>query len=322
MKLGIFLLTENFHQNCKGAIEDDIKIAQYAENLEFDEVWFAEHHFNAFSVIPNTTLMMTYLAAKTEKIRIGSAAFLAPFYHPVRLAEEIATLDNLSSGRINIGFAKGGFALDIKSFNKSATTLREEMFSTVDTVNNTLYENLLLQPKPLQKKIPCFIATFSTLETVEYAAKNGYGIMFSQGATIDECVEVQEQYKKISGFYPETVLMRVFCVQKTKQEALNLAIPATEHFVKSMKAIQRDEKQPIFNKENYDELLNQRGEFFDGDKFIKAGIIGAVDDCVETIQIIKRRIKNLHLVLKIASTTLDVSKEMLQEFNQKIKPKL
>lgn len=322
MKLGIFLLTENFHQDSTTTIANDIDTAIYAEKLGFDEIWFAEHHFNAFSVIPNPSLMMAHLAAKTNTIRIGSAAFLAPFYHPIRLAEEIATLDNLSNGRINVGFAKGGFALDMEFFNQSATSLRTEMFAAIKKIEHTLYENSFLQPKPIQHKIPFFVATFSTFETIEFAAKNGYGLMFSQGAKIEKCEEAQEQYKAIAGFYPQTVLMRVFSLAKTKEEAYRIAIPATEHFVKSMRAIQRNEKQPVFDKQNYEELLAQRYQFFDASKFIEAAIIGNLDDCIENIETIKRRVKNLHLVLKVASTDIKVTKKMLQEFSEKIKPKL
>ena len=70
MKWGLFLLAENFYQDSTKTITDDIDTAIYAEELGFDEIWFAEHHFNAFSVIPNPALMMSCLEVKTKKIRI------------------------------------------------------------------------------------------------------------------------------------------------------------------------------------------------------------------------------------------------------------
>lgn len=322
MKWGLFLLAENFYQDSIKTITADIDTATYAEKLGFDEIWFAEHHFNTFSVIPNPALMMSYLAAKTIKIRIGSAAFLAPFYHPIRLAEEIATLDTLSQGRINAGFAKGGFALDMEFFNQSSETLRTKMFHTIEKIEQMLYGNSWFQPKPIQHKIPFFVATFSTFETIEFAAKNGYGLMFSQGATLKECEEAQEAYQKIAGFYPETILMRVFALAQSTKEAYRMAIQATEHFVKSMRAIQRHEKQPLFDPKNYEELLNQRYEFFDANKFLEAGIIGDEESCLKHIQTIKRRVKNLHLVLKPASTNIQETKKMLKEFSEKIKLKV
>ncbi|TKI69329.1 LLM class flavin-dependent oxidoreductase [Sulfurimonas crateris] len=322
IKLGIFLLTENFHDDAHNTILNDIETACYAEELGFDEVWFGEHHFNSFSVIPNPSLMMANLAAKTKSIRIGTAAFLTPFYNTTRLAEEIATLDNLSNGRINAGFAKGGFALDLEYFNKNSDTLRDELYANVKDIEQKLYKDEQFQPKPLQEKIPTFIATFATKETIAFAAHNGYGLMFSQGTTLDACEEAQESYKNIAGFYPQTVLMRVFAVADTKEEAKEIALPATDHFVKSMRAVKAKGAQPKFNKANYNELLAQRYAFFDAKTFMEAAIVGSVDDCIEHILNIKRRIKNLHLTLKVASSESNTTTGMLKIFSQKIKPKI
>lgn len=320
MKLGIFLLTESFHANPHAAILNDVNLASYAEELGFDEVWFAEHHFNSFSVIPNPSLMMAYVAAKTKHIRIGSAAFLAPFYHPVRLAEEIATLDNLCNGRLNAGFAKGGFTLDMKHFAKGVDALRGELYAHVEVIHKTLYEQKELYPKPLQKNIPFFIATFSTKQSIEFAAKNSYGLMFSQGATIEECEDACKLYKEIAGFEPEVVLMRVFYVAETYKEAYEEAVVATEHFVKSMRSLNAHGTQPSFNKVNYKALLSQRYDFFDAQKFMQNALVGEAEKLIQEILQIKRRIKNLHLVLKVASTNAQTTREVLKNFSTQIKP--
>jgi alkanesulfonate monooxygenase SsuD/methylene tetrahydromethanopterin reductase-like flavin-dependent oxidoreductase (luciferase family) len=322
MKLGIFLLHENFHETPYLTIHNDLELAVYAEELGFDEVWFAEHHFNSFSIIPNPSLTMAYLSAKTTKIRIGSAAFLAPFYHPVRLAEEIATLDTLSFGRINAGFAKGGFTLDMEHFELSAQELRDLTYKNVEKIDDLLHSYSRLEPKPLQKKVPFFIATFSTKESIEFAAKNGYGLMFSQGATIEECEEASNYYHSIAGFYPEAVVMRVFSVAHSSEKAREIALPATDYFVKCMHAVKAKKKQPKFFQENYEELLQQRYEFFDAKKFMQSGIIGSEEECIEQIKQLQSRVKNLHLVLKVGSSNIQMSREMLSIFNEKIKPKI
>jgi len=322
MKIGIFLLTENYGGPEHVTIANDIELGVYAEELGFDEVWFAEHHFNAFSVIPNPTLMMATLAAKTKHIRIGSAAFLAPFYQSVRLAEEIATLDNLSLGRIDAGFAKGGFAYDVEYFEKSPQNLRQEMFESVAKIDETLQNYTLLQPKPLQKRIPFYIATFSTIQTIEFAANNGYGLMFSQGATLEQCREAQEIYKNRAGFYPEVVLMRVFCVEDDYESAYNKAMPVTDHFIKCMRSVQSRQLQPTFKKENYEALLRQRFSFFDGKKFIDSAILGDKEECAKQIKQIKSEIKNLHLILKVASSNAMQTRQMLKVFSEDIQPLL
>jgi alkanesulfonate monooxygenase SsuD/methylene tetrahydromethanopterin reductase-like flavin-dependent oxidoreductase (luciferase family) len=320
MRLGIFLLTENYGSSARTTIANDIELGVYAEELGFDEVWFAEHHFNGFSVIPNPTLMMATLAARTTRIRIGSAALLAPFYQSIRLAEEIATLDNLSSGRIDAGFAKGGFAYDIDLFEKSPQDLRQEMFDSVDKIGDTLYSNPILEPKPLQKSIPFYIATFSTNETIEYAAKNGYGLMFSQGATLQQCIDAQELYREIAGEYPEVVLMRVFYMDEAYQSAYQNALPATDHFIKSMRAVKSKAKRPSFHQENYSALRDQRFQFFDGKNFLDNAILGNREECQAEIEKINGEIKNLHLVLKVASSDAMQTREMLKRFSQEIQP--
>src|SRR5947207_3300729 len=69
----------------------------------YDAVWLAEHHFSSFSVCPSVHMMGVLAAARTTRLRIGTGVSLAPFYHPLRLAEEVALLDQVSGGRVNWG---------------------------------------------------------------------------------------------------------------------------------------------------------------------------------------------------------------------------
>ena len=76
---------------------------QIMDQNGYDAVWLTEHHFNDYSVCPSIPVIGTYAAARTRNIRIGTGVCLAGFYHPLRLAEEIALLDTLSGGRVNWG---------------------------------------------------------------------------------------------------------------------------------------------------------------------------------------------------------------------------
>jgi len=83
--------------------ERAIERFEIMDDTGYDAVWLAEHHFSSFSVCPSVHMMATMAAAQTERLRIGTAVSLAPFYHPLRLAEEVALLDVLSGGRVNWG---------------------------------------------------------------------------------------------------------------------------------------------------------------------------------------------------------------------------
>lgn len=333
MKIGLFCLTEHFEGAVQESIMEQLRLVELADQLGFDEAWFGEHHFNGFSVIPDPTAMIGYAAARTGCIRLGSAGFLAPFYHPVRLAESIAVLDNLSGGRINAGFAKGGFAPDTKHFTRDPDNLRNAMFEITEAVDDLLhsknptysgafasFENVNLQPKPFQKRIPFFVATFANPDTIRFAARHGYGLLMSQGATIQECVDAQNLYRSIAKIDPEIVLMRVFCVADTYDEAYTMARPAVDHFVKSMRAASAEIPQPKYDQDKYDAILLEREAFFDGQKFFDSAILGTPDECIATIKSIQEELHNIHLVLKPSSSDAGQNRLMLSVFNSHIRP--
>ena len=335
MKIGLFCLTEHFEGAVQESIMEQLRLVELADQLGFDEAWFGEHHFNGFSVIPDPTAMIGYAAARTGCIRLGTAGFLAPFYHPVRLAESIAVLDNLSSGRINAGFAKGGFAPDTKHFTRDPDNLRNAMFEITEAVDELLhtnnasysgafasFENVNLQPQPFQKRIPFFVATFANPDTIRFAARHGYGLLMSQGATIQECVEAQHLYHSIAKVDPEIVLMRVFCVADTYDEAYRIARPAVDHFVKSMRAVSAQIPQPKYDQDKYNAILQEREAFFDGQKFFDSAILGTPDECITTIKTIQKELNNIHLVLKPSSSDPGQNRMMLSVFNSEIRPQI
>src|SRR3954449_12176363 len=93
--------------------EDAVRIQQqidqvcYAEALGFSDVWLTEHYFTGESVYNDSLMFAAALAMKTSRIRIGFAVVQTAFHHPVRLAGQLALLDNLSNGRIDVGIGKG-----------------------------------------------------------------------------------------------------------------------------------------------------------------------------------------------------------------------
>jgi alkanesulfonate monooxygenase SsuD/methylene tetrahydromethanopterin reductase-like flavin-dependent oxidoreductase (luciferase family) len=88
-------------------IDQQIEQVCYAERLGFSDVWLTEHYFTGESVYNDALMFASALAMRTERIRIGFAVVQMPFHHPVRLAVQLALLDNLSKGRIDVGVGKG-----------------------------------------------------------------------------------------------------------------------------------------------------------------------------------------------------------------------
>jgi probable F420-dependent oxidoreductase len=81
--------------------------AAYAEELGFDSVWLSEHHFTDEGYLPCLPAVLGALAARTSRVRLGTAVLLAPLHHPLRLAEDLAVIDQLCDGRLDVGLAPG-----------------------------------------------------------------------------------------------------------------------------------------------------------------------------------------------------------------------
>jgi alkanesulfonate monooxygenase SsuD/methylene tetrahydromethanopterin reductase-like flavin-dependent oxidoreductase (luciferase family) len=100
----------------------------------YDAVWLAEHHFSSFSVCPSVHMTGTLAAARTRRLRIGTAVSLAAFYHPLRLAEEVALLDVLSGGRVNWGAGRGFSRGEFTAFGVPAEESTSRFRETVEIV--------------------------------------------------------------------------------------------------------------------------------------------------------------------------------------------
>lgn len=156
----------------------------------YDCVWLAEHHFNTYSVCPSVNVMATHVAARTERLRIGMAVSLAAFYHPLRLAEEVAMIDVLSGGRVNWGAGRGFDRAEFEAFDVRVEESSDRFRECVDIVlaawrSERLsyqgrfwrYEGVEVLPKPLQAPHPPVWLAATSLDSIRRAAEKGFDIL-------------------------------------------------------------------------------------------------------------------------------------------------
>ncbi|MGH7915221.1 MAG: LLM class flavin-dependent oxidoreductase [Candidatus Binataceae bacterium] len=208
----------------------------------FDAVWLTEHHFNDYSVCPSIPVMGAYAAARTRKLRIGAGVTLAAFYHPLRLAEEIALLDILSGGRVNWGAGRGFDPREFRTFGvpieESHTRFREAVDIVIKAWTNERltyrgqffsFENIEVLPKPLQQPHPPAWIAAGSLDAAAWAASAGYSILIGPHTTHAETGQQRELYLQqlhehghfVQG--RETPITRFLAIAPTDTEAAEVA---------------------------------------------------------------------------------------------------
>jgi alkanesulfonate monooxygenase SsuD/methylene tetrahydromethanopterin reductase-like flavin-dependent oxidoreductase (luciferase family) len=173
----------------------------------YDAVWLAEHHFSSFSVCPSVHMMGTLAAARTQRLRIGTGVSLAAFYHPLRLAEEVALLDVLSGGRVNWGagrgFSRGEFAAFGVTPEESGPRFRETVEIVLKawseerltwTGEYFRFEDVEILPKPTQKPLPVWMAA-SSEPAIDWAAGRGFSILMDPHSSFAELAQKRRRYE-------------------------------------------------------------------------------------------------------------------------------
>ena len=134
MELGLFNLLPQRDpaKPARTAAMEALEQIRLAEALGFDVAWFAEHHFLNYSLCPSPLLMAAWVAGQTERIRVGSAVVVVPLYQPARLLEEIAFVDQVSGGRLELGLGSGYQAYEFDRFGVDVADAREILHETLD----------------------------------------------------------------------------------------------------------------------------------------------------------------------------------------------
>lgn len=185
------------------------KVVDEAERMGVDSVWLAEYHFSPFSVLASPVTVATAIAVRTERIRIGFGVMLLPLGNPIRIAEEVATLDHISQGRLEFGVGRGTFPDHHDAFDSPYPESRgrfEEYLEIIlkawDTGEFSFegehYQchNLNVRPKPYQDPHPPIRVGLTSAETFPIIGRMGYPIFInpSRVFALSELAQHVEQY--------------------------------------------------------------------------------------------------------------------------------
>jgi probable F420-dependent oxidoreductase len=277
---------------------DVISGAREAEELGYDAVHMVEHHFQPDGYNPSPLMTLAAAAAVTERVDLGTNILLVPLYHPVKLAEDVAVLDNISGGRVKLGVAPGyvteefagmtvPYAERFRRFEEALDIMqlawREETFSFEGefwTIPETR-----LTPKPVQPGGPPLWYGVSGPRLLRRAARRGAALAVSPRHTVEEVRGHLATYEAACdefGHHPtDRPIMREVFVAETREEAERIAAPAVTHLFRELygrksasgeRPLQSDTGEVVSDHEQVD-FANFRSRY----------IIGTPDDALSAV---------------------------------------
>jgi alkanesulfonate monooxygenase SsuD/methylene tetrahydromethanopterin reductase-like flavin-dependent oxidoreductase (luciferase family) len=241
---------------------DTLDQAAYAEVLGFESVWPVEQHFNpGLSIIPSPLLMLSALAERTHTLRLGIAIVLLPLSHPVRVAEEIATLDVLSNGRVEFGIGRGSIPSHFTGFGVAQSQSRERFLESLEVILKAWtterlsfhgrffhVDNLSVVPKPVQQPYPPIRVASNSEDTFALMGRLGYPIFVASQVNpfhkIREYLPLYRQAREAAG-QPEcsredvTVLMPLYVGDNPAQIRQDLE-PSISHWLQTVATLYPD----------------------------------------------------------------------------------
>ncbi|HXD13820.1 MAG TPA: LLM class flavin-dependent oxidoreductase [Xanthobacteraceae bacterium] len=229
MEFGYFTLSDNHYENNPRTpnqfVADITAEALHAEELGMHSVWIGEHHFNSLGVLSCPELVLGHVAAKTKRVRLAPAVTVLPLHHPIRVAEQWATLDLLSNGRVDFACGRGYDRREYEPFRVSFDdnqSIFEEGLELVRKLwqadgrishrgKHYSFDDVRITPKPVQRPIPTYVGSFSK-PSIELAARLGCGLIvapFAAALSFGGLSEVAGLYRQCCGKfgYPAGRLM-------------------------------------------------------------------------------------------------------------------
>jgi len=235
-------------QNPNGArsdeevVSEELRLADLAEPLGFDSVWIAEHHFTDYTMSPDTLQFLSYLAGKTQRIKLGSMVVVLPWHDPVRVAEQVSLLDHLSKGRFILGLGRGLARVEYEGFRIDQNEGRKLFVEYAELVLGALEKGYMeggpktrqprrdIRPAPFRSFRGRTYAAAVSPESSEIMAKLGVGLLVIPQKPWDAIKLDFEVYhrvwREVNGSVPppKPLSLGFFFVDENKDRAEEMAM--------------------------------------------------------------------------------------------------
>ena len=262
---GLFFLMQRDERWSEQAVyESDLEQMLAAEALGYHSVWIAEHHFNDYGLCPAPQVLAAFLAARTRTLRLGMGVSLLPLHHPVDLAEQLAVLDVVSGGRLDVGLGRGGTLQDYQTFRSERADARLRIEEGIALMQRCWTgapfdfagqfhsaDRLHVRPRPVQRPHPPLYIAANSEDSVLSAARLGLPTLSSFFVPVPELQRRRRLYREtaqaagrsnaeIDDLERRSGGMRVVHVAPTTEEALRATEPPFMSYQRKMSKLRSD----------------------------------------------------------------------------------
>lgn len=301
---------------------DELALIDLIEPLGFDSFIAVEHHFTGYAMIPNNTQLLSYVAGRTKRIQLVTAVIVLPWHDPIRVAEEVATLDVLSGGRAIFGFGRGAAPVEYEGFGVPIEESRQRFKEAAEIVIKGLtqerfsYEGkffhipeISIRPRPVSHPERRFYAASISPESAEIMAKLGFGVFIIAQKDWDSAQADLERYRRTAisvGLKPRPPIC--VCQVMVGDDHAEVWDRAHQYFEQTFKAINNHygftqgklqgvkdfEFHARFEK-TFGKLTNDAAAQAKAlDYFMKLHVVGTPRECLEQIEAIYRKMGMEH----------------------------
>ncbi|MBI3513072.1 MAG: LLM class flavin-dependent oxidoreductase [Proteobacteria bacterium] len=218
--------------------KDYIEYVIEAEALGYQSVFVVEHHFTGFGQVSATLNFLTWIGARTRTLRLGTAVMVLPWHNPVLLAEQAATVDLLSGGRLDFGIGKGYRHNEFVGFKVPMEEAGPRFEEAIDIITQAWtsnerfsfqgkywqFDDIVVEPPTAQKPHPPFWQGAGHPDSIRKVAARGHNLLLDQFASLEETGKRFQTYRDAMAengfaFHPSMVgAARAFFVTRTQDE--------------------------------------------------------------------------------------------------------
>lgn len=221
---------------------EDLDMAIQAEDLGFDSIWTTEHHFSNYSISPAPLQTLAYLAAKTKRVKLGTQVVVLPWNDPVRVAEQALWLDNITQGRLLLGFGRGLGKMEYEGMRVDINQTRQLYREYAELIINALETGVIeggeitrqprreLRPRPFRSFEGRIFGSAGSPESVRTVAELGIGILIinpeprpSLGVDFETYNQVWEEHHAPRRKPPSSLLSGTIFVDESSDRAKEMS---------------------------------------------------------------------------------------------------